>query len=96
MARDMAQCVTLARVDDNQRRFRVAAARRLIYEKNLQVNSAAVENLLRKTSLVPNVVCNSNNVVFKFNTVLTWYSRMHSPTGYLLWVLIYLACCFLI
>jgi len=54
----MAQRVTLARVDNVQWRTRVSAARRLIYEKNLQVNSTAVESLLRETSLVPTVACN--------------------------------------
>ena len=56
MTRDMAQRETLARVDDVQRRFTVSTARRLIYEKNLQVNSTTVENLLRETSLVPTAV----------------------------------------
>jgi hypothetical protein len=56
MSRDMAQRETLARVDDVQRRCTVSTARRLIYEKNLQVNSTAVENLLRETSLVPTAV----------------------------------------
>jgi hypothetical protein len=46
----------MARMDDSQRRSKVSAARKLIYEKNLQVNSTAVEKLLRETSLVPTVV----------------------------------------
>jgi hypothetical protein len=56
MAMDMTQRVTMARMDDNQRRSKVSAARKLIYEKNLQVDSAAVEKLLRETSLVPTAV----------------------------------------
>jgi hypothetical protein len=56
MARDMTQRVTMARVDDNQRRSRVSGARRLIYEKNLRVNCTAVEELLQETSLVPTAV----------------------------------------
>jgi hypothetical protein len=56
MAIDMTQRVSMARMDDNQRRSKVFAARKLIYEKNLQVNSTAVEKLLRETSLVPTVV----------------------------------------
>jgi hypothetical protein len=55
-AMDMTQRVTMARMDDNQRRSKVSAARKLIYEKTLQVNSTAVEKLLRETSLVPTVV----------------------------------------
>jgi len=56
MAIDMTQRVSMARMDDNQHRSKVFAARKLIYEKNLQVNSTAVEKLLRETSLVPTVV----------------------------------------
>lgn len=53
---DMARRVTASRVDGVMRRARVSAARRLIYEKNMQVNCAAVEDLLRDTSLVPTSV----------------------------------------
>ena len=56
MVRDMTQRRTLARVDDNHRRGKVLAARRVIYEKNYQVNSAAVEAILQKESWVPTVV----------------------------------------
>jgi hypothetical protein len=59
MARDMCQRKTLARVDDNNRRGKVIAARRIIYEKNYQINSAAVDAILQSESLVPNVVCKS-------------------------------------
>jgi hypothetical protein len=44
MARDMAQRVTLARIDNVSRQSKVVAARRLIYEKQYQINSAAVED----------------------------------------------------
>lgn len=54
--RDMARRATSARVDSVMRRTRVSTARRLIYEKNMQVNCAAVEDLLRDTSLVPTSV----------------------------------------
>jgi hypothetical protein len=56
MVRDMTQWRTMARMDDIQRRNKVAAARRLIYEKNIQVDSTAVKRLLDEMSLVPNVV----------------------------------------
>jgi hypothetical protein len=56
--RDMAQRKTLARVDDVDRRHRVATARDLIYEKNYAVDSTAVKRLLEKDSLVPTAVCN--------------------------------------
>ena len=55
----MTQRVTLARVDDVNRRVRVAAAREIIYEKgkkNYTVHSAAVEKLLKEDSLVPTAV----------------------------------------
>ena len=56
MSRDMIQRRTLARVDDINRRYKVLAARRVIYEKHYQINSAAVEGLLRDESLVPTLV----------------------------------------
>jgi hypothetical protein len=52
----MRQRKTLLRVDDNHRRNNVIAARRIIYDKQYQVNSAAVERMLQKESWVPNVV----------------------------------------
>jgi hypothetical protein len=57
MRRDMAQRMSLARVDDTRRRSRVKAAREVIYAKNCTIDSKAVENLLREDSLVPTVVC---------------------------------------
>ena len=57
MARDMQHRVTLARVDDTNRRNAVSAARKLIYDENHQVNSTAVERLLKGESWVPNTVC---------------------------------------
>ena len=59
MARDMAQRVTLARIDNVPRQNKVVAARRLIYEKQYQINSAAVEDLLKDQSLVPTAVRDS-------------------------------------
>lgn len=56
MARDMTQRRTFARIDDESRRHRVAAARRAIYEKNYAVNSKAVNRLLQEDSLVPTAV----------------------------------------
>src|SRR5271170_7941049 len=56
MRRDMLQRVRLLRVDDNARRSKVSATRKLIYEKNYSVNAAAVESLLKYESLVPTSV----------------------------------------
>jgi len=53
----MQRRATLARVDDHNRKEAVAAARKLIYDGNHQVNSAAVEKFLKGESLVPNMVC---------------------------------------
>ena len=53
----------MARMDDMQRCSRIAAARQLIYEKNMQVDSTAVKRLLREMSLVPNVVSNLTFVI---------------------------------
>jgi hypothetical protein len=56
MLRDMKQRDTLARVDDEDRRRKVAIAREIIYEKNYAVNNDNVEALLREQSLVPTSV----------------------------------------
>jgi hypothetical protein len=56
MVSDMSQRNTMARIDSHQRRYDVSSARRLIFELNYSVNSAAVEALLRRESWVPNVV----------------------------------------
>lgn len=61
--RDIIQRKTLARVDDANRRSRIAAARENIYEKNYAVHSAVVENLLREDSLVPTAVCITSPLV---------------------------------
>ena len=52
------------RVDDAQRKGLVVSARRIIYQKGLAVNSAAVENLLKESSLVPNKVCQRTVVLY--------------------------------
>jgi hypothetical protein len=56
MLLDRKQRSTLRRLDDAQRRGRVSSARKLIYENNMAVNSAAVERLLQPESLVPTSV----------------------------------------
>ena len=54
--RDMAQRISLARVDDLNRRGRIRAARRIIYVDNYKTDTKAVEDLLGKDSLVPTAV----------------------------------------
>jgi hypothetical protein len=58
MLRDMNQQKALARVDDIRRRSKVYTARRIIYKRCYQVNSAAMEALLKDESLVPASVHN--------------------------------------
>ena len=53
MRRDMAQRMSLARVDNRERRSRIKAAREIIYVKGYKTDSKAVEDLLRCDSLVP-------------------------------------------
>ena len=52
------------RVDNVQRESLVVSARRIIYQKGLIVNSAAVERLLKDLSLVPNKVCPRTVVLY--------------------------------
>ena len=56
MPRDRQQRKALAQVDDDSRRARVEAARRIIYENNGAVSHKGVENLLFEESLVPTTV----------------------------------------
>ena len=56
MVLDRRQRVQLKRVNNNIRRHSVAAARRLIYEKNYAVDSKAVDDILKAESLTPTVV----------------------------------------
>jgi hypothetical protein len=56
MAKDMQDRVALARLDNPDRQNSVSAARKLIYDENHWVGSAAVERLLKETSLLPNTV----------------------------------------
>ncbi|KAI0362804.1 hypothetical protein OH77DRAFT_89642 [Trametes cingulata] len=54
-ARDMTTRVRKARIDDDDRRFKVNLARSFIYEKGKGIGSVAVENLLKPQSLVPTI-----------------------------------------
>ena len=56
MCRSLAQCVSLAHVDDVGRHARIHVAHRAIYENNHPVDGAAVKRLLHRDSLVPNAV----------------------------------------
>ncbi|KAL6303260.1 hypothetical protein BKA93DRAFT_735257 [Sparassis latifolia] len=52
-AADMRQRETLRRVDDTERRRKVAQARKFVYDLGFAVNSTAVDNLLQSESWVP-------------------------------------------
>lgn len=77
-ATDMHQRKSLLRVDNSHRRDKIIVARRVIYEKQYQVNSKAVEWMLQTESWVPNVVC----ISWDDNSFLltTCHSRTHSLT----------------
>lgn len=52
----MKQRLTLARVDNDDRKRKIQMARRIIYEQKYAVNCEAVEKLLKEESLVPTSV----------------------------------------
>jgi hypothetical protein len=56
MTQDRQQRITLKRVDSDQRRFKVANARRLIYDLNYGVDSKSLAAFLGPESLVPTLV----------------------------------------
>jgi hypothetical protein len=53
---DMKQRQTLARIDDNSRKNKVATSRSIIYDSGYGVRSNYVENILKDQSLVPTPV----------------------------------------
>lgn len=58
MASDASERITLARVDDDDRRSRISLARNAIYQRNYSIKSDLVEESLLADSLVPNQVHN--------------------------------------
>ena len=56
MRRDLAQRISLMRVDDVNRRSRVQAAREAVHKHNHPVDGAAVDKLLDEDSLAPAAV----------------------------------------
>lgn len=56
MTLDMKQRETLARVDNEDRRWKVNSMREIIYKKNYAVDNDNVETLLQPQSLVPTSV----------------------------------------
>ena len=69
----MLQHNSLAWVDDNAHRGDINSARRLIYQQNYQVNSAAVERILHPNSLAPTVVhCNVSLILCWLHVNFFW------------------------
>ena len=56
MTLDMKQRETLARVDNEDRRWKVNSAREIIYKKNYAIDNDNIETLLQLQSLVPTSV----------------------------------------
>jgi negative regulator of replication initiation len=56
MAQDRTRRASLARMDDNQHRSKITAARKLIYSSNYAVDSAAIQRLLKAKSWTPTIV----------------------------------------
>ena len=79
MSRDLAQRVSLARVDNVDRHFRVQAARTAIYDSNHPVNGAAIKRLLDQDSLVPSTV---SCLFLKCDCRCHLTLRMHSLKNY--------------
>jgi hypothetical protein len=65
MKLDMAQRQTLARIDDEDRRWKVATAREIIYSKNYAIDTDNVETLLQPHSLVPATVSTHINICYR-------------------------------
>lgn len=78
MRRDLAQRVSLARVDDVDRRARLHAARIAIYENNHPVDGAAVKRLLNQDSLVPSAVSGFFDIRLRSTSDLSFFFRTHS------------------
>jgi len=92
-AQDMKQRETLARVDDENRRRKVAMAREIIYQKNYAVGNDAVESLLQGQSLVPTTV---SAILFTYTEWSQLCYRIHSLASFLHWALISFPCLSLI
>jgi hypothetical protein len=76
---DMKQRRTLPRVDDKDRKERVAEARKLIYDKRTAVNGKAVESILQFDSLVPISV--RQETIYLFDSSADSVFRMPFPTN---------------
>ena len=68
MHRDMAQCMSLAQINNPEWCSHIKAAREIIYVKGFKTDSKAVEDLLQQDSLVPTAV----NVCFLLWACWCW------------------------
>ena len=90
MPRDQQQRITLKRVDDHQRRFTIANARRLIYELNYAVDSKSLVRFLHAESWVPTLVSCFSLAILKACTYLRF--RILSPIGSIPWASTFTPC----
>ena len=63
---DICRCKNLLRQDDENRRYKISLSRQFIYKQGFNVNSEAVENLLKDESLTPTRVSMSPSQVFPY------------------------------
>jgi hypothetical protein len=91
MARDRQQRITLKRVDDEKRRFDIANARRLIFEKNYAVDSKVL-NFLNAESWVPTLVSTMIFCHLQQPELGLIFIRMLFPTDFNPWDSTYLKC----
>lgn len=84
---DMLQRRSLIRTDTQQRQEKVAAARKLIYQKNYAVDNTQVQALLKDESLVPTSVCeiSSDSSII----MIISFCRMHSLKNFRRWASIF-------
>ena len=77
---DMLQRKLLQRSDTKERRDKVVAARRLIYEAHYAVHTSQVEELLKSESLVPTLVraCSGTRDIVKIQHVCLFGSASTS------------------
>jgi hypothetical protein len=90
MPLDMMQSQTLARVDNEDRRRKIAIAREIIYDKNYAVDTENVETLLQPQSLVPSSVSAQIDVCHRREAdgfVQNTFSEKLSPLGFNLFVM---------
>lgn len=82
----MKQRKALARVDDEARKFKVDAARNIIYNNNYAVDTKAVKDALKSQSLVPTSVSAAPHISYQCGETDFWlqnaFSTRLGPLGF--------------